>query len=234
MRRATLQVAAFALTLAVHAQPRGDPYVYSGEPPQIAGVDIMHVDDPPIVQVQYRPAGGPLNRYLSRPGAWYSLIFVPMAPGWPIQLWIWQRAGGHDVRLLALDAMPTEMSAVATPIPVLHARGGARAPWVSAPFAVAPAADGDGAFVLIEQWSAGGKRPGPIWVQARSHSNEVPAQAPWWATHAEGPHSELAPAAPRSPLQDARYGRAVIELPIKRRFGIAPQFTPWADPWAPR
>lgn len=234
MRRAGLALAALALTLAAHAQPRSDPRVYGGDPPQIAGVDILFVDDPALVQMQYRPAGGPLNRYLSRPGAWYAAVFVPLAAGWPAQLWIWQASGGHELRLLALDASPIEKPTVSAPIPVLHARGGARAPWVSAPFSIAPAADGDGAFVLIEQWNARGERPGPLWVQARSRSVEASAGTPWWATRAEGPGSELAPAAPPSPMQDARDRRTVVELPIKRRFGITPQFTPWPDPWAPR
>jgi hypothetical protein len=233
MLRATLALAALALAGTVQGQPRPDhPYGYGWEPQQIAGADIVFVDDLALLQTRYRPAGAALNRYTSRAGAWYATVFVPLPAGWPVQLWIWQRARTHEVRLLALDAMPPDKPSASVPLPLLRGRGGGRAPWVSAPFAIAPAAGGDGAFVLIEQWSPGGEQPGPIWVQVRSRLVDEPAGAPWWSSRPEGPSYELAPAPPPSPLQGARADLAV-ELPFERRFGISPQFAPWADPWAP-
>lgn len=233
MRRAVMALAAVMVALTAHAQPRGDPYAYGWEPQQIDGADIVFVDEPALVQTRYRAAAGPLNRYLSRPGAWYVPVFVPLAPGWPVQLWIWQRARTHDVRLLALDATPLEKPSAAVPLPLLRGRG-ARAPRVSASFAIAPAARGDGAYVLIELSDAGGERPGPIWVQARSRLIDEPSGPAWWSSRPEGPGQELAPAPPPSPLRDPRSAGASIELPFERRFGVVPQFTPWADPWAGR
>ncbi|MEW5882396.1 MAG: hypothetical protein AB1761_18395 [Pseudomonadota bacterium] len=233
MHGATIALVALALAVAA-AQSRGEPHGWGSEPQQIEGADIVFVDEPALVQTHYRPAGGPLSRYTSRSGAWYVPVFVPLAPGWPVQLWVWQRARTHEVRLLALDRAPLDEPTAAVPLPALRGQGRARAPWVSAPFAISSATDGDGAFVLIEQWSASGERPGPIWVQVRSRLILEPTGAPWWSSRTEKPGSELAPAPPPSPLQDARDARAVVALPFKRRFGLVPQFTPWADPWVLR
>jgi hypothetical protein len=229
--------ALLALSITASAQPRGDSYHWAPEPQQIDGAEIVFVDDPALVltHYHYRPAGGPLDRHMSRPGAWYVPVFVPLAAGWPVQLWIWQRARTHEVRLLALDAAPANKPTATAPLPLLRGRGAARAPWVSAPFAIAPSADGDGAFVLIEQWSPSGERPGPIWIQVRSRLIQEPAGTAWWSTRAETSPEELAPTPPPSPLQEPRGAlRAVVELPFKRRFGVMPSFMPWADPWGTR
>lgn len=228
--RTWLAALLFTLALPLVAQSRGQPPVYGWEPQQLDGADIVFVDEPALLQHQYRPAGGPTQRYMSRPGAWYVPVFVPLGSGWPVQLWIWQRARTHEVRLLALDAAPRDGPSAAVAVPTLRGRSSARTPWVSAPFAIS--AEGDGAFILIEQWNASGERPPPIWVQARSRLIDEPAGPPWWVSRPEG--GELAPTPPPSPLRAARGNGGIIELPFKRRFGVMPEFTPWNDPWAPR
>lgn len=220
---------ALALPCAMHG--RAEAYVDAWGPQTVDGADILFPDAPALLQHLYRPAGGPTQRFLNRPGAWYVPVFVPMSPGSPVQLWIWQRARTHDVRLLALDATPRDGPTASVAVPTLRGPSGARAPWISAPFVIN--AGGDGAFILIEQWSANGQRPGPIWVQARTRPVDEPARGPWWAAP-EDASPQLAPEPPPSPLLAGRGEGVVVELPFARRYGVLPALTPWNDPWAPR
>lgn len=229
--RGALATLAVALVLPCAVHGRAEAYGDAWGPQTVDGADILFPDAPALLQHHYRPAGGPTRRFLNRPGAWYVPVFVPMSQGVPVQLWIWQRARTHDVRLLALDAAPREGPTASVALPTLRASSGARAPWVSAPFVIN--AGGDGAFVLIEQWAADGQRPAPIWVQARTRLMDEPASAPWWA----GPQDSsqpLTPEPPPSPLLAGRGAGVIVELPFERRYGVLPTLTPWNDPWAPR
>ena len=51
------------------------------------------------------PAGGPLERFTGRPGAWYALYRLPMYPGRPYELLI-----GHvgDLRFYTTERLRTE------------------------------------------------------------------------------------------------------------------------------
>jgi hypothetical protein len=208
--------------------PQHDPYPW--ESPQIDGVDVLFVDDAPLILADAVPATGPLARFASRPGAWYTAVFVALWPGAPAQLWLWQRAGTHAVRLIVLDAPPRLGPSVAAALPVRAQRGGRAGAHFSAPFALPARSAADGAFVLIEQWSVAGDRPGPLWVQARSRLVHGAERTPWWSARPD-PDGPLAPEAPPGPLQSARTGGDVIEVPIMQRAG-AP--LPRLDPWGPR
>ena len=67
---------------------------------------VLVPESRPRLLQRFTPAGGPLERHTGRPGAWYALLYLPMAPAWPLQLMLWSSARGHGLRLFALDAAP--------------------------------------------------------------------------------------------------------------------------------
>ena len=65
---------------------------------QALGIDsavLIEPDAPPRLVRRFMPAGGPLARFESRPGAWYALLYVPVAPQWPIELSFWPPERRH-------------------------------------------------------------------------------------------------------------------------------------------
>jgi hypothetical protein len=195
-----------------------DPFGW--EQPQVEGFDVLYVDDTPLPLSHYVPAGGPSQRHTSRPGAWYAAVFLPMAPRWPVQLWVWQRVRTHEVRITVLDASPVRPASVAVPLPLSQSRSAGRTAWFSAPIALPAGSQADGVFLLIEQWSLAGESPGPVWVQARSRIQSEAGRGPWWDSRpdmAPPSRGSLAPTPPTSPLNTPRVFGGVLELPIQRR-----------------
>lgn len=216
--------------------PRGygwDPYLW--EPPQVDGFDVVFVDEAPLGLTYAQPAGGPLQRFTARPGAWYTVVFVPMVPRWPLQVWLWQRVRTHELRVLALDASPWGPVSVAVPVPLRVSAAGGRPVLQTPPLALPPSSSADGVYLLLEQWSVAGDRPGPLWVQARSRIAREPAPTPWWASRSDPPAAggagPLAPESRASPLQTPRVVNNLLELPIQHRTGgpLGPR-----DPWMER
>lgn len=80
---------------------------------------LLLAPDGRVVQLRrFTPAAGPLQRHTSRPGAWYALLYLPMAPQWPVQLRLWSTERGHELRLFALDAAPDEALSVVQALPL--------------------------------------------------------------------------------------------------------------------
>jgi hypothetical protein len=215
-------VALAAVVATAVAQPAPPPRwsdLFGWEQPQLEGVDVLFVDDAPLPLSAYEPAGGPAQRHTSRPGAWYTAVFVPMAPGWPVQVWLWQRTRTHELRVTALDASPAGRASVAIAVPLAAGRSGGRTSLSTAPMVLPPTSQADGVFLLIEQWSRAGDRPGPVWVQARSRVLRDDDRRPWWDARPDAapPAGSLAPHPPASPLHTPRDFGGVIELPIQRR-----------------
>lgn len=212
--------------------PGGD--VYGWEQTLVDGIEVLFIDDALLPLAGSVPAGGPLQRFMSRPGAWYGVVFVPVAPRWPVQVWVWQRTRTHELRITAMDAAPWSPPAVSVPIPLRRTSAGGRPVLLTAPFVLAPNSQADGVFLLIEQWSLAGDRPPPLWLQARSRVFYDVDVTPWWATHPLAPDTPpggLAPALPSSPLASPRRVDAVLELPILQRSASPP---PPRDSWTPR
>ena len=165
---------------------------------------------------RFTPAAGPLQRHTSRPGAWYALLYLPMAPHWPVQLRLWSTERGHELRLFALDAAPDQAPSVvqALPLDTETSRIG-RPPRLSSRFMLPAASTAAALFVLIEQWRIDGEQPAPLWLQFLAYPVPQRASVPWWAPrapHASGDSDNAVP--PPSPLtQQLRDGRA-FEVPI--------------------
>ncbi|MFN8897112.1 MAG: hypothetical protein ACK5YM_03430 [Pseudomonadota bacterium] len=216
---------------ALRPAPRHPPPRWAGDPPgwEIAlvdGVEVLFPDEAPLLRPAVVPAGGPLARFMSRPGAWYGALFVPLAPGWPVQLWLRQRARSHELRLTVLDGAPWGAPSVAVPLPTRSLISGGRPTLTSLPFVLPPGSRADGVFLLVEQWSMAGDRPPALWLQARSRISEGQVQRPWWSSGPEptapaAPGTGLAPATPAGPLSAPRVGGdGVIQLPIVQRLAL--------------
>lgn len=179
-------------------------------------------DGRPSLLRRFIPAAGPLQRHASRPGAWYALLYLPMAPRWPVQLRLWSTERGHELRLFALDAAPDEAPGViqALPIDTEASRIGSP-PRLSSRFMLPAASTAPALYVLVEQWRPDGEPPAPLWAQfmaAPKPESPERERTPWWvsrpprAQHATGDGEPAVP--PSSPLtQQLRDGRP-FEVPI--------------------
>jgi hypothetical protein len=226
---------------ALRPAPRHPPPPWAGDPQGwdvalVDGVEVMFPDEAPMLLPAVVPAAGPLARFMSRPGAWYGVLFVPLAPGWPVQLWLRQRARSHELRLTVLDGAPWGAPSVAVPLPMRTVMSSGRPTLTTVPFALPPGSRADGVFLLVEQWSMAGDRPPSLWLQARSRVSEGQGRRPWWSSGPEPPApaaagSGLAPASPAGPLSAPRVGSdGLIHLPILQRLAAPPPRDDWGPP----
>ena len=176
-------------------------------------------DGRPLLLRRFMPAAGPLQRHASRPGAWYALLYLPMAAQWPVQLQLWSTERGHDLRLYALDAAPDEAPGVvqALPIDTETSRVG-RPPRLSSRFMLPAASAAPAVYVLVEQWRIDGEPPAPLWAQLLATPPSSRERAPWWASRPPyAPRSASASdaaVAPPSPLTQQMRDGQTFEVPI--------------------
>lgn len=233
-------------------QHHRDPY--AGAPPAWGSVDAparagvpywLGIDEAPLRFDAYFAAGGPLQRLADRPGAWYGIVFVPLAARWPAQFVAWQRSTSHQMRVIALDGWPGSAAQTAVAMPLRFDPGPRGRPVItSAPFVIASASRAEGVFLLIEQWSNSGTRPAAIWLQARagehgygergySERSRGDGRSAWWlsadARAAAGTDAHAAP--PPGPLVAPRPTATAIELPIFRLLTPPPRPAPRFEPW---
>lgn len=164
------------------------------------------------VIVHFTPAGGPLDRHAARPGAWYTLLYLAVAPQCPAQLTLWGRPPHHEMRLYALDAAPDEAPSVVDPLPVVVNGGGAALnPSWSSRFVTPASSAAQAIFVLVEQWRSDGEAPRSLKLQLLPMRANPGVNPPWWA----GPSL---PAATPPPGPLSRPGRPRVapphEIPI--------------------
>lgn len=223
-----------AQSSAPHASPGYRPIVdpFSWDSPLVDGIEVVFVDQPAPPLATVAAGGGPLQRFASRPGAWYTVAFLPLRAQMPVQAWLWHRRTTHDVRVTALNAAPWSQPTVSVPIAVRTISSAGRPIFVSTPFALPANTSADGVFLLIEQWSPGGVAPGPLWLRVRSRGLYGADSTPWWSTRAEslGERGPPALGTPPSPLNAHRGFGTVLELPIQWRRG---SYT-FDDPWGPQ
>ena len=191
---------------------------WAGTDPALAlGVDVSLLLVPEgraQVLRRFVPAGGPLQRHASRPGAWYALLELPVAPGWPMQLLMWPDERHHEIRLFALDSAPDEAPTVVAPLPLELERGrGGRNHAQVSHFMLPAGSTARTIFVLVEQWRIDGEAPAPLRVQLLARRALAPVEAPWWST-GDGRDTRTLP--PPSPLtqQQQQRGSNTHEVPI--------------------
>ncbi len=207
----------------------------------------LGVDEAPQRLDNYLAAGGPLERHTGRPGAWYAVVYVPFSAQWPVQLWAWQRTRSHHLRVTALDGWPAPAASAVVPLPVWpESTPSGRPLLLTTPFVLTAQSVAEGVFLLVEQFSATGERPAPVWLQARYAQAPSPYQRSrdggWWQAEAAGTGARVPPsttssgagAAPPSALMAPREALGVIELPFMRLATPMPRPAPVFDPWGER
>lgn len=132
---------------------------------------------------RFEPADGPMERFTSRPGAWYATVFVTLAPQMPVELTVLQPNPSHELKLLALETDVTGevLREHALPMSYVAPRRGAPAQYF-ADFVLPEPSPVGGLVVVLEQWSRTGYRPAPLWVRvspAGRHPRPSNAE-PWW------------------------------------------------------
>jgi len=169
-------------------------------------------DGGPQLLRRFTPAGSALQRHAARPGAWYALLVLPMAPAWPVDLRLWPAGRSHEVHLSALDAAPSESPNVvhALPLDLERATDGRAARW-SSRFMLPAGSTAPLIFVLVEQWRMAGDAPPVLWVQVLAGRVAQRSGAPWWDARSDRPADTLPPP---SPLTQQQRITAVHEVPI--------------------
>ena len=180
---------------------------------QSLGVDdavFVEPGAPAMVVHGYHGAGGALDRHMGRPGAWYALLFVPLAPRLPVELVLWPQQRRHTLRLTALDLPPDHVPSVAVPLPLQAGDHGAKSrPATQLTRFMLPATSAaDGVYLLLEQWRTDGAPPPPLWLRVQLGVARAPLRSPWNSARTDRLE------APPSPLTQARLEQPALELPL--------------------
>ena len=197
---------AAALLLPLHARVLGAEAALMVVPGERA--QMLH---------RFEPAAGPLARHASRPGAWYALMYLPLAPAWPVQLLLWPAGNEREIVLTAFDAAPDEAPAIAHRLPVETGVERAGPPAWSSRFMLPAASQAPGIYVQAELRRIDGERPIPLWVQLRSAEPARGAREvirPWWALRSPQHDAAQAPPSPLTQESNVRPGARVHEVPI--------------------
>jgi hypothetical protein len=170
----------------------------------------------PALQLrQFQAATGPLDRFTSRQGAWYALLWLPMPVQWPVEVVLAAPARRHNLRLTALDRAPDDAPQVAIDLPLApgtersghHGATG----WHSR-FMLPANSQANALFLLLELWHPEGLQPAPLWVERREGVRLHPQQALGQRPPDRPATAGGAAVPPESPLTQALQDRPVLEL----------------------
>lgn len=200
---------AAAATLLLSVAAAVPAAAFLNAPPAIP----VYPDDYPVEVAFFFPAGGPLERFTARPGAWYAIYRMPMYPGVPYDLLLTHAGDPARMKVFALDNHPFDKVAVRHELPfrkqeARDSRESLYAATISTPrdtFLY-------GVYLLLE-WSPPTQEAHPIPVTLQA------------LTSPRGPHGgrgrpwgRPAPeSGVESPLQSQ--GRNPLEIPLPRRDG---------------
>jgi hypothetical protein len=154
---------------------------------------VLDADGAAVWLSRFEPHAHAADAMNAQPGGWSLLVFVPAAPGWPMELLLrTQRRSGHSVRLLALDAAPLDGPGQIVPMPLL---ADVRAPGLrwSSRFALPVDSQANGVFVRVELWRADAASPPPLALQLRALGGR----------HERGGKPDARVEAPPSPMTQA-------------------------------
>ncbi len=130
------------------------------------------------------PAGGPLERFTGRPGAWYALYRLPMYPGRPYELLIGHVGDPARLRAYALDDHPFGKVNVKLEIPLYRMetwRSDRQMPIYAASVSIPYDATNFGFFLLLE-WDppTANSRPLPLLLQTLALAENPYSPPNWW------------------------------------------------------
>lgn len=140
---------------------------FSNGPPAIT----VFPDDYPVDVSFFFPAGGPLERFTGRPGAWYAIYRTPMYPGRPYDLILEHKGDPGRMKIFALDNHPFEKVTVKYELPLRKIDGwaGSSDSAYAATIMLPRDATIYGVYLLLEWMPLPGKdRPLPVSMQLLS------------------------------------------------------------------
>lgn len=161
------RLATFAAVLLSIAGSSPSNALFNG-PPAIT----VRPDDFPVDVAFFFPAGGPLERFTGRPGAWYAIYRTPMYPGRVYDLILEHNGDPGRMKIFALDNHPFDQVSVKFELPLrkIDGWGGSSSGFAYAATIRLP---GDatvyGVYLLLEWRPPPGKdRPLPVSMQLLS------------------------------------------------------------------
>jgi len=128
-------------------------------------------DDFPVDVSFFFPAGGPLERFTGRPGAWYAIYRTPMYPGRPYDLILEHTGDPGRMKLFALDNHPFDKVTVKSELPLGKINGwdGSSDSAYAAKIMLPRDSSVYGIYLLLEWMPPPGKdRPLPVSMQLLS------------------------------------------------------------------
>jgi hypothetical protein len=168
-------------------------------------------DDPPVDVSFFFPAGGPLERFTGRPGAWYAIYRTSMYPGRPYDLILQHSGDPGRMKLFALDNHPFERVSVKSELPLrkIEVWLGSQASAYVSTVMLPRDASASGIYLLLE-WAPplGHDKPLPVTilmlsVDPRPQMRQV---LTWWVPWADN--------GVKSPLHSLN--RNAFEIPVPR------------------
>lgn len=171
----------------------------------------VYPDDYPVDVSFFFPAGGPLERFTGRPGAWYAIYRTPMYPGRPYDLILEHAGDPVRMKLFALDNHPFDRVSVKSELNLRRIDGwqGSHEHAYAATIALPRDSSVYGVYLLLE-WMPplGQDRPLPVSLQLLSADPrpQMGQGRGWWAPWAEKNV--------KSPLQSQN--RKPFEIPVPK------------------
>jgi len=168
-------------------------------------------DDYPVDVSFFFPAGGPLERFTGRPGAWYAIYRTPMYPGRPYDLILEHEGDPGRMNIFALDNHPFDKVSVKSNLTLRKIDGWAGSSDSAYAVTIMLPRDASvyGIYLLLEWMPPPGKdRPLPVSMQLLSSDPRL--QMGWGRTWS----FPWADQSVKSPLQS----QSVIpyEIPVPR------------------
>ncbi|MBI5906254.1 MAG: hypothetical protein HZB86_12045 [Deltaproteobacteria bacterium] len=170
----------------------------------------VYPDEYPTDVAFFFPAGGPLERFTARPGAWYAVYRTPMYPGRPYDLLVGHSGDPARLKVFALDNHPFGKVSVKQELRLRKYESGNGAESIYGGTISIPRDSAVYGLYLLFEWNPppGDDRPlpvelqlltadrGPVWGRSR----------PWWRSGADR--------GVESPLQSQ--GHDPYEIPVPR------------------
>lgn len=169
----------------------------------------IYPDDYPVDVAFFFPAGGPLERFTGRPGAWYAIYRIPMYPGRPYDLVIGHSGDPARMKVFALDNHPFDKVSVKYELRFRKFSQGDSPEGIYGTTIAIPRDSGAYGLYLLLEWNppAGKEKPIPVELQLLS-ADPLPSMEQgrsWWRS---GPDMGV-----ESPLQSQNRNPYEIPLP---------------------
>jgi hypothetical protein len=172
----------------------------------------VYPDDFPVDVAFFFPAGGPLERFTGRPGAWYAIYRTPMYPGRPYDLILEHKGDPGRMKIFALDNHPFGKVSVKQELRLRKFEFGyASGPIYGVTISIPRDSAVYGLYLLLE-WNppAGDDRPVPVELQVlTAERSPLWGQGRPWPWGRSGPDKGV-----ESPLQSQN--RDPYEIPVPR------------------